>query len=185
MALLESTMPSLGTLAHDFLLDGIDGKTHSLESYSEKEIIVIIFMCNHCPYVKAVLKRIIDLQNEFIARGVQFIGINPNDAIRYPDDSLENMKTIAKENNFSFPYLVDPSQEIAKLYDAVCTPDLYVYGKDRKLTYRGRIDDNWEHPKKVTQQDLKLALENILAGQLVAKEQIPSMGCSIKWKTTQ
>ena len=183
MALLESTMPPLGTPAHDFLLDGIDGKTHSLESYSEKEIIVIIFMCNHCPYVKAVLKRIIDLQNEFIARGVQFIGINPNDAIRYPDDSLENMKTIAKENNFSFPYLVDPSQEIAKLYDAVCTPDLYVYGKDRKLAYRGRIDDNWEHPKKVTQQDLKLALENILAGQLVAKEQIPSMGCSIKWKT--
>ena len=100
------------------------------------------------------------------------------------DDSLENMKTIAKENNFSFPYLVDPSQEIAKLYDAVCTPDLYVYGKNRKLAYRGRIDDNWEHPKKVTQQDLKLALENILAGQLVAKKQIPSMGCSIKWKTT-
>ena len=184
MALLESTMPPLGTPAHDFLLDGIDGETHSLESYSEKEIIVIIFMCNHCPYVKAVLKRIIDLQNEFIARGVQFIGINPNDAIRYPDDSLENMKTIAKENNFSFPYLVDSSQEIAKSYDAVCTPDLYVYGKDRKLAYRGRIDDNWEHPKKVTQQDLKLALENILAGQLVAKEQIPSMGCSIKWKTT-
>ena len=96
MALLESTMPPLGTSAYDFLLDGIDGKTHSLESYSEKEILVIIFMCNHCPYVKAVLKRIIDLQNEFIARGVQFIGINPNDAIRYPDDSLENMKTIAK-----------------------------------------------------------------------------------------
>ena len=89
-----------------------------------------------------------------------------------------------KKNNFSFPYLVDPSQEIAKLYDAVCTPDLYVYGKDRKLAYRGRIDDNWKHQKKVTQQDLKLALENILAGQLVAKEQIPSMGCSIKWKTT-
>ncbi len=177
-------MPLLGTPAHDFLLDGIDGKTYSLLSYSEKANIVIIFMCNHCPYVKAVLKRIIDLQNEFIDRGVQFIGINPNDPIRYPDDSLENMKIIAKKNNFSFPYLVDSSQETARLYDAVCTPDLYVYGKDRKLAYRGRIDDNWEHPKKVTRRDLKLALENILTGQSVANEQIPSMGCSIKWKTT-
>jgi len=183
MALLKSTMSPLGTSAHDFSLDGIDGKTHSLESYSEKEILVIIFMCNHCPYVKAVLKRIIDLQNEFIDRGVQFIGINPNDATRYPDDSLENMKIIAKENDFSFPYLIDPSQEVAKSYNAVCTPDLYVYGKNRKLVYRGRIDDNWEDSEKVTQQDLKLALENILSGEVTTSKQIPSMGCSIKWKT--
>ena len=183
MALLESTIPRLGTPAHDFSLEGIDSKTHSLKSYSEKEIIVIIFMCNHCPYVKAVLKRIIDLQNEFIDRGVQFIGINPNDATRYPDDSLENMKIIAKENDFSFPYLIDPSQEVAKLYDAVCTPDLYVYDKNRKLVYRGRIDNNWEDSEKVTQQDLKLALENILSGEVITSEQIPSMGCSIKWKT--
>jgi len=183
MALLESTMPPLGTPAHNFSLEGIDSKTHSLKSYSEKEIIVIIFMCNHCPYVKAVLKRIIELQNEFIDRGVQFIGINPNDATRYPDDSLENMKIIAKENDFSFPYLIDPSQEVAKSYDAVCTPDLYVYGKNRKLVYRGRIDDNWEDSEKVTQQDLKLALENILSGEAITSNQIPSMGCSIKWKT--
>ena len=183
MALLESTMPPLGTPAHDFSLEGIDSKIYSLKSYSEKEIIVIIFMCNHCPYVKAVLKRIIELQNEFIDRGVQFIGINPNDATRYPDDSLENMKIIAKENDFSFPYLIDPSQEVAKSYDAVCTPDLYVYGKNRKLVYRGRIDDNWEDSEKVTQQDLKLALENILSGETITSKQIPSMGCSIKWKT--
>ena len=183
MALLESTMPPLGTPAHDFSLEGIDSKIYSLKSYSEKEIIVIIFMCNHCPYVKAVLKRIIDLQNEFIDRGVQLIGINPNDATRYPDDSLENMKIIAKENDFSFPYLIDPSQEVAKSYNAVCTPDLYVYGKNRKLVYRGRIDDNWEDSEKVTQQDLKLALENILSGETITSKQIPSMGCSIKWKT--
>ena len=183
MALLESTMPPLGTPAHDFSLEGIDSKTHLLKSYSEKEIIVIIFMCNHCPYVKAVLKRIIALQNEFIDRGVQFIGINSNDATRYPDDSLENMKIIAKENDFSFPYLIDPSQEVAKSYDAVCTPDLYVYGKNRKLVYRGRIDDNWEDSEKVTQQDLKLALENILSREVITSKQIPSMGCSIKWKT--
>ena len=183
MALLESTMPPLGTPAHDFSLEGIDSKIYSLKSYSEKEIIVIIFMCNHCPYVKAVLKRIIALQNEFIDRGVQFIGINSNDATRYPDDSLENMKIIAKENDFSFPYLIDPSQEVAKSYDAVCTPDLYVYGKNRKLVYRGRIDDNWEDSEKVTQQDLKLALENILSWEVITSKQIPSMGCSIKWKT--
>ena len=183
MALLESTMPPLGTPIHDFSLEGVDSKTHSLRNYSEKEIIVIIFMCNHCPYVKAVLQRIIELQNEFIDRGVQFIGINPNDATRYPDDSLENMKVIAKENNFSFPYLIDPSQEVAKSYDAVCTPDLYVYGKNRKLVYRGRIDDNWEDSEKVTQQDLKLALKNILSGEVITNKQIPSMGCSIKWKT--
>ncbi len=156
MALLESTMPPLGTPIHDFSLEGVDSKTHSLRNYSEKEIIVIIFMCNHCPYVKAVLQRIIELQNEFIDRGVQFIGINPNDATRYPDDSLENMKIIAKENDFSFPYLIDPSQEVAKSYGAVCTPDLYVYGKNRKLVYRGRIDDNWKDSEKVTQHDIMM-----------------------------
>ena len=183
MALLESTMPPLGTPIHDFSLEGVDSKTHSLRNYSEKEIIVIIFMCNHCPYVKAVLKRIIELQNEFIDRGVQFIGINPNDATRYPDDSLENMKISAKENDFSFPYLIDPSQEVAKSYGAVCTPDLYVYGKNRKLVYRGRIDDNWKDSEEVTRQDLKLALKNILSGEVITSKQIPSMGCSIKWKT--
>ena len=184
MALLESTMVPLRTIAHDFKLDGTDGKTYSLNCFANKKVLVIVFMCNHCPYVKAVLERLISLQNQFISHGVQFVGINSNDVIKYPDDSLENMAIIAKEKGFSFPYLIDPSQRIARAYNAVCTPDLYVYGKDRKLAYRGRIDDNWEHPKKVTQQDLKLALENILAGQLVAKEQIPSMGCSIKWKTT-
>ena len=180
---LHSTMVPLGTVAHDFELHGTEGKTYSLNSFVGKEIIVIIFMCNHCPYVKAVLKRLIDLQNEFSDRGVQLIGINPNDATQYPDDSLDNMKIIAKEKKISFPYLIDSSQETAKQYNAVCTPDLYIYGEERKLLYRGRIDDNWEHPEKVTRQDLKLALENILSKQLVANEQIPSMGCSIKWKT--
>ena len=146
---LHSTMVPLGTVAHDFQLVGTDGKTYSLSSFADREVIAIIFMCNHCPYVKAVLKRLIDLQNEFSNRGVRFVGINPNDSTRYPEDSLDNMKKIAKEKKFSFPYLIDPSQKIAKKYDAVCTPDLYVYGKDRKLLYRGRIDDNWEHSEKV------------------------------------
>ena len=180
---LHSTMVPLGTVAHDFELHGTDGKTYSLNSFTDKEIIVIIFMCNHCPYVKAVLKRLIDLQNEFSDRGVQLIGINPNDATQYPDDSLDNMKIIAKEKKISFPYLIDSSQETAKQYNAVCTPDLYIYGEERKLLYRGRIDDNWEHPEKVTRQELKIALKNILSKQPVAYEQVPSMGCSIKWKS--
>ena len=184
MALLESTMVPLRTIAHDFKLDGTDGKTYSLNCFANKKVLVIVFMCNHCPYVKAVLERLINLQNQFISHGVQFIGINSNDVIKYPDDSLENMTIIAKEKGFSFPYLIDPSQNIARAYNAVCTPDLYVYGKDRKLLYRGRIDDNWEHEEKVTQQDLKLALEKILAEKSVDNKQIPSMGCSIKWKTS-
>ncbi|MDP6230821.1 MAG: thioredoxin family protein [Nitrospinaceae bacterium] len=184
MALLNSTMIPLGTPAHDFALEGTDGKTYSLDSFPGRDVLVIIFMCNHCPYVKAVLKRLIDLQNEFSDRGVQLVGINSNDTVRYPDDSLDNMKVLAKENGFPFPYLVDLSQETAKAYNAVCTPDLYVYGKERKLLYRGRIDDNWEHPEKVTRQDLKSALENIIAGQPVSSKQIPSMGCSIKWITS-
>ncbi|MCH8156224.1 MAG: thioredoxin family protein, partial [Nitrospinae bacterium] len=147
------------------------------------KILVLIFLCNHCPYLKAVLQLLIDLQANFAERGVQLAGINSNDAERYPDDSFDNMKITAGKAGISFPYLFDETQEVARTYDAVCTPDLYVYGEERKLLYRGRIDDNWEQAEKVTRQDLKSALENILAGQPIPKEQIPSMGCSIKWKT--
>ena len=184
MALLHSTTGQLGTLAHDFELSGVDGKTYTLSSFANRRSLVIIFMCNHCPYVKAVLQRLIDLQNAFSGRGVQLIGINSNDATRYPDDSFGNMKTAAQERGISFPYLFDKTQETAKVYGAVCTPDLYVYGEERKLLYRGRIDDNWEHPEQVTRRDLKSALEDILAGRPVPNEQVPSMGCSIKWKTS-
>ena len=184
MALLHSTTGQLGTLAHDFELSGVDGKTYTLSSFANRRSLVIIFMCNHCPYVKAVLQRLIDLQNAFSGRGVQLIGINSNDATRYPDDSFGNMKTAAQERGISFPYLFDKTQETAKAYGAVCTPDLYVYGEERKLLYRGRIDDNWEHPEQVTRQDLKSVLEDILAGRPVPNEQVPSMGCSIKWKTS-
>jgi peroxiredoxin len=184
MALLHSTTGQLGTLAHDFELSGVDGKTYTLSSFANRRSLVIIFMCNHCPYVKAVLQRLIDLQNAFSGRGVQLIGINSNDATRYPDDSFGNMKTDAQERGISFPYLFDKTQETAKAYGAVCTPDLYVYGEERKLLYRGRIDDNWEHPEQVTRQDLKSVLEDILAGRPVPNEQVPSMGCSIKWKTS-
>ncbi|MDA0690651.1 MAG: thioredoxin family protein [Nitrospinae bacterium] len=182
MALMHSTMVPLGEPAHAFSLPGVDGKEYTLESFTDKRILVIIFMCNHCPYVKAVLSRLIDLQNQMADRGVQLVGINSNDASRYPDDSFDNMKKIAEEMKIPFPYLFDATQEIARAYDAVCTPDIYVYGEERTLLYRGRIDDNWERPERVAQRDLKDAIDAALAENKISEEQIPSMGCSIKWK---
>jgi peroxiredoxin len=182
MALLHSTMAPLGSSAHDFSLYGVDGQEYSLASFRDKRVLVTIFMCNHCPYVKAVLPRLNDLQNQLGERGVQLVGINSNDAVRYPDDSFDNMKKTAREKKISYPYLFDPTQEIAKAYDAVCTPDIYLYGGERTLLYRGRIDDNWERAEKATQKDLRAAIESALVGKEIAKEQIPSMGCSIKWK---
>jgi len=168
MALLHSTMVPLGSVAHDFQLPGADGKEYSLDSFKASKVLVIIFMCNHCPYVKAVLDRLIDLQNQFREQKVQFVGINPNDAKRYPDDSPESMLKLVQEKNIPFPYLIDESQQVAKTYDAVCTPDIYVYDEDRKLVYRGRIDDNWEQPQAVTHRDLRDAILKIIANEPIS-----------------
>lgn len=182
MALIHSTMVELGSAAPDFDLPGVDGRRYSLKSFEDKNVLVIVFMCNHCPYVKAVLQRLGDLHNEFLDRGTQFVGINSNDAARYPEDSMENMKKAVREKKISFPYLFDETQDAAKAYGAVCTPDIFVYGEKRTLLYRGRIDDNWQEPDKASQKDLKRAIELILAGREVFSRQTPSMGCSIKWK---
>ena len=184
MALLHSSMVPLGTSVIDFKLPGVDGKEYSLKSFTSYKVLVIIFMCNHCPYVKAVIQRLIDLQQEVLAQGVRLIGINCNDAINYPDDSFESMQSVSNGWGMNFPYLFDESQEVAKKYDAVCTPDIYVYGPKRTLLYRGRIDDNWDNPDKVSRRDLKQAIDSILSGENISIKQIPSMGCSIKWKTT-
>ena len=176
MALMHSTMVPLGTPAHDFSLPGTDGSTYNLARFQDKAVLVIVFMCNHCPYVKAVLDRLIALQNEMRDRGVQFVGINPNDAVRYPDDSLESMQALVREKNLPFPYLVDASQSVARQYDAVCTPDIYVYGRERTLKYRGRIDDNWKEPEKVMHRDLKEAIDNLLAERETAQRADPFHG---------
>ncbi len=179
MVLLHSKEGLLGTSAHDFTLPGIDGEEHSLDSFSEAELLVIVFMCNHCPYVLAGLDRLNALSEEFKDRGVQFVGINPNDAVNYPDDSFENMKNLS----IKFPYLRDESQEVAEAYQAVCTPDIFVYDQDRKLAYHGRVDDSWDDASAVTKRDLAAALEKILVGESIpAEAQEGSMGCSIKWK---
>ena len=185
MVLTPTTQIPLGFIAPDFkLLNPVLRKAQSLTELKSNKATLIIFMCNHCPYVKAVIQRLINLQSDFSNQGVRLVGINCNDAEKYPDDSFKNMKISAEEWGINFPYVYDESQEIAKKYYAVCTPDIYVYGKERKLLYRGRIDDNWEKPDQVTKRDLKQAIDYILTENEVPEEQIPSMGCSIKWKAS-
>jgi peroxiredoxin len=181
MALMHSKVGPLESPAKNFDLLGTDDRRYSLNSFEDNKVLVIIFMCNHCPYVKAVLQRLIDLQNEWIDQKVQFIGINPNDTVTYPDDSMENMKKIVAEKKIPFPYLLDETQDVATAYGAVCTPDIFVYGSERTLLYQGRIDDDWQNPEKVTQYDLAEAIQMANDG-IILEEQVPSMGCSIKWK---
>ncbi|MEP7147155.1 MAG: thioredoxin family protein [bacterium] len=166
----------------DFSLKGIDGKFYSPEKFKDAEIFVIIFQCNHCPYVKAVMDRFVSLQEKYMDKKVQLIGINSNDPVAYPEDSFENMIRFAEKYNINFPYLADDTQQTAREYGAVCTPDIYVYDKERKLRYRGRLDDSWKDKSKITSKDLENAIELLLLGKKIDFQQIPSMGCSIKWK---
>ena len=176
-----SSQNNLGTDIIDFSLKGTDGKIYSPENFKDKDILVIIFQCNHCPYVKAVMDRFVTFQKEYSGRKVQLIGINPNDTISYPEDSFENMILFSEKYKLNFPYLIDETQETARKYDAVCTPDIYVYDKERKLRYRGRLDDSWKDESKITSRDLERAVELLLEGKEIDFRQIPSMGCSIKW----
>ena len=183
MVLLESQMVPLGTPAPDFSLKGIDDRPHTLHEYADKDILVIIFMCNHCPYVQAVFYRLIAIQNDYDDQGVQLVGINANDPTEYPEDSLEKMKEEVQKRAISFVYLQDESQTVARAYQAQCTPDIYVFDQERQLAYHGRIDDNWQEPGQVTRNELRAAIDALLAGQKPSLEQKPSMGCSIKWKS--
>lgn len=176
-----STKTSIGTAAIDFSLPDVTGRTYSLADFKDKEALVVVFTCNHCPYARAAWPLLIALHKKYKDR-VAFVGINPNDEQAYPDDSFENMKKYKKEWGITFPYLRDETQQVARAYDAQCTPDIYVFDKDRKLAYRGRINDNWQDPSKVTRHDLADAIDALLSGQKVTDEQFPSMGCSIKWK---
>lgn len=182
MVLLESLSIPLGSKAHDFKLKCIDGEKYSLESFKDKEVLVIVFMCNHCPYVQGVIHRLIKLQDEFEDKGVQFVGINSNESDNYPEDSFEKMSEYAASWGLNFIYLRDDSQKVAKSYKAQCTPDIFVYDKKRKLAYHGRIDDNWQHEDQITQHDLKDAINNLIKDKSINSEQHPSMGCGVKWK---
>jgi peroxiredoxin len=175
------TLPT-GSPAPDFHdLPGTDGEAYSLDSFSEAQLVVISFTCNHCPYAQAYEDRFIRLAREFQPKGVAFIAINPNDVVNYPDDGIEPMKKRAAEKHFPFPYVRDDSQEIARAYGAVCTPHIFVLDRGRQLAYEGRIDDNWKNPAAVKSQDLRNAIESLLAGRPVEQPNTNPMGCSIKW----
>lgn len=172
---------NIGSKAHPFSLQGTDGKEYSLNDFADKDVFCIIFSCNHCPYVKAVEDRINNIAKKYSGSSFALICINSNDAAVYPEDSFEEMKKRAAEKGFIFPYLRDESQSAAKEYEAVCTPDIFVYDKERILKYRGRIDDNWKDESKVQSRDLERAIDLLLAGKEIDFDMIPSMGCSIKW----
>lgn len=184
MAETPSAMVQLGSKAYDFILpDTISGKQVSLDEIKSDKATVVMFICNHCPYVIHIVDMLSEVVNEYQEKGISFVAISSNDVENYPQDSPGKMKEFAAEHNFTFPYLYDETQEIAKAYKAECTPDIFVYDKDLTLVYRGQFDDS--RPSKdtpVTGKDLKAALDNILAGNPVDENQIPSVGCNIKWK---
>ncbi|MBI2668086.1 thioredoxin family protein [Candidatus Woesearchaeota archaeon] len=172
----------IGNKAPNFRLKGVDNKDYTLDSFKSKKALVIIFSCNHCPYVRAYEDRLIDIQMEYKDKGVQLIAINSNDDNAYPEDSFENMKLKSKQKKFNFPYLRDESQETAKSYSAERTPHIFVFDKDRILRYTGRIDDNWQDPDKVSKQDLREALDLLIKGKEVKNPITHVIGCTIKWK---
>jgi peroxiredoxin len=170
-----------GDMAPDFELLGVDGKRHSLATYKDYEALLVIFMCNHCPYVKAKVDAINEIQNKFQGK-VAVVGINSNDPVSYPDDSFENMKIFAKEKAISFSYLVDDTQQVAKRYGAVCTPDPFLFDKNRKLVFHGRIDNAMKPEDTATEKTMIANIERLLANKPIVKDFDPSIGCSIKWK---
>ena len=178
-----STMLPLGTLAPDFSLVNIDGRTVTLADFKDAPGLLIIFMCNHCPFVKHVAAGLASLAEEYTRRGVAVIGINSNDVSEHPHDSPEQMVHESEQQGYAFPYLYDETQEAAIAYRAACTPDFFVFDGDRRLVYRGQMDDSRpDSGIPVTGTDLRAALDAVLSEQAVTSEQKPSVGCNIKWK---
>ncbi|MBX3415409.1 MAG: thioredoxin family protein [Pirellulales bacterium] len=182
MALTPSTMLPLGTKAPDFSLPDTNGQTVKLADLASAPALLVIFMCNHCPYVKHVAEGLASLAKEYQARGVAVVGISSNNVASHPDDSPAKMAEEVKLRGYTFPYLYDESQEVAKAYRAACTPDFYIFDGEQKLAYRGQMDDSRpDSGKPVTGADLRAALDALLAGQAVPEKQTPSIGCNIKW----
>lgn len=184
MARTPSVMSPLGTQAPDFILpDTVSGKQLSLKGLKGEKGTLIMFICNHCPFVFHVNEALVAIANHYQKKGFKFIAISSNDAKKYPQDGPDKMMIHAQSNNYPFPYLYDESQVIAKAYDAACTPDLYVFNADLKLVYRGQLDDSRPGNNiPVTGNDLRHALECLLTNTQNTKQQKPSIGCNIKWK---
>jgi peroxiredoxin len=183
MAVTASNMLPLGTSALHFKLPDIAGNVVSLSDFEKAPALLVVFMCNHCPFVKHILNVMVELIKEYQAKGVAVVGINSNDVANFPDDSPEMMSKVAEEAGFTFPYLYDETQEVAKAYRAACTPDFFLFDSERTLVYRGQMDDSRPGTGiPVTGADLTAAIDAVLEGKPVCEEQKPSMGCNIKWK---
>lgn len=183
MVRTASTMLTLGTQAPEFSLPDAEGKTVSLGDFAGAPALLVVFMCNHCPYVKHVAAGLAKLAREYQARGVAVVGINSNDVATHPDDAPEKMAEEVEHRGYTFPYLYDETQDVAKAYRAACTPDFFVFDGRRRLVYRGQMDDSRPESRiAVTGKDLRAALDAVLAGRPVPEEQKASLGCNIKWK---
>src|SRR5258708_3292092 len=183
MVATNSTMLPLGTTAPDFSLPATNGKLVSLSDFADGLALVVVFMCNHCPYVKHIRTGLAQLARDYLPRGVAMVGINSNDVANYPADSPAKMAEEAKAAGYLFPYLYDETQEVAKAYRAACTPDFYLFDQHKALVYRGQFDDSRPgNGSPVTGKDLRAALEALLAGKPVSPRQKASIGCNIKWK---
>ncbi|MBA4493961.1 thioredoxin family protein [Paenactinomyces guangxiensis] len=184
MALTESVMFPLGKKAPSFALpDVISGKEVALDDVKSDVATVIMFICNHCPYVKHVRSQLVELARDYQPKGVSIVAINSNDVEKYPDDSPEKMKEIAAEFGYPFPYLFDETQEVAKAYQAACTPDFYIFNRDLECVYRGQLDDSRPgNDIPVTGESIRSALDSLLRNEPVTVTQKPSIGCNIKWK---
>jgi len=176
-------MLPLGTRAPDFNLPAVEGKNVSLADFQDKKVLVVVFMCNHCPYVVHIIDGFTELVNDYKDADVAFIGINSNDADTHPEDSFENMQEYAQQGDYPFVYAYDESQEVAKAYKAACTPDFYIFDENRDLAYRGQIDDTRPGSgAEATGEDLRGAIDSLIHSRPVTSEQKPSTGCNIKWK---
>ncbi len=183
MVKTASTMLPLGAEAPEFSLPDIDGSTVSLADYRDAPALLVMFICNHCPFVKHIATQLAQLGRDYAEQGAAIVAINSNDVENHTDDSPEKMQEEAAKQGYTFPYLYDASQEVAKAYRAACTPDFFLFDKDRRLVYRGQLDSS--RPSSgtpVTGEDLRAALDAVLAGQPVPPDQRPSIGCNIKWK---
>jgi len=184
MALTPSTMLALGTAAPDFhLSDTVSNQTVSLKTFAGKKALLVMFICRHCPYVQHVKDELARLGRDYATRNVGMVAISANDAATYPDDAPANLKAMAMELGFTFPFCYDDSQAVAAAYTAACTPDFFLFDANRRLVYRGQLDDSRPgNGKPVTGRDLRAAIDAVLAGKPVGADQRPSVGCNIKWK---
>ena len=177
----ESKAIELGTTCPEFNLPSVDGHNYRLSDFKASKGLLVAFICNHCPYVKAIEGRLIALAKYFSKDDLQVVGICSNDPVSYPEDSAPELFKTWQFKNYGFPYLVDEKQEAAKAFGAVCTPDLFLYDQARRLYYHGRLDDNWKEPANVTREELKEAVDALVSGKPAPAKQNSAIGCSIKW----